>query len=207
MASACVGEGDTIADMFVVAAADDEVDDEVGEDEGEEGEDEEDRGDGSRKLIAVTQRGFGKRVLVSRFKRQRRGGKGVIAIKFKDGVVGGDRLLALSPVSEDEELLLITQRGTIVRQRINAISVQGRATTGVALQKLDDDDLVASVAIVPIGEEVALLSRQCSKTARLEISLHNSPLIGRRAARRGRGPDWGGPGRGAHEGRPRSRGQ
>ena len=46
-------------------------------------------------------------------------------------------------------MLLITQKGTIVRQAVSDISEQGRATTGVQLQKLDADDYVASVAIVP----------------------------------------------------------
>ena len=46
-------------------------------------------------------------------------------------------------------MLLITQKGTIVRQRVAAISQQGRAATGVRLQNLDADDHVASVAIVP----------------------------------------------------------
>jgi DNA gyrase subunit A len=121
-------EGDRIADMFVGAGA----------------------AAGRQQLVAITQQGYGKRVLASKFKNQARGGKGVIAVKFKRK---DDELLALSPASSDEELLLITQKGTIVRQAISGISLQSRATTGVQLQKLDADDLVASVAIVPMDEE------------------------------------------------------
>ena len=51
------------------------------------------------------------------------------------------------------QLLLITQKGTIVRQGLSAISEQGRATTGVRLQKVDADDHVVSVSIVEGGEE------------------------------------------------------
>ena len=52
-----------------------------------------------------------------------------------------------SGVSDDEQVLLITQKGTIVRQSVSAVSQQGRAATGVQLQKLDADDQVASVAV------------------------------------------------------------
>ena len=109
-------------------------------------------------LIAVTRSGFGKRMSSNLFRRQKRGGKGVIAIKFKRP---DDRLLALSPFAndgdddalDDVELLLITQKGTVVRQRLDRIPGQGRATTGVKVQKLDPDDLVASVAIAPAAGE------------------------------------------------------
>ena len=89
----------------------------------------------------------------SLFRSQKRNGKGVIAIKFKRD---DDRLVALKafdPGAEDEqELLLITAKGTIVRQRLSAISEQQRATTGVLIQRLDEDDEVASVAIVDTAE-------------------------------------------------------
>ena len=71
--------------------------------------------EGTSDLVAVTRFGFGKRMPVGLFRSQNRGGKGVIAIKFKRE---DDRLLALSPCTDDEELLLITQKGTIVRQRL-----------------------------------------------------------------------------------------
>jgi DNA gyrase subunit A len=141
--SMAMREGDEIADMFVVPA----------------GGGGEDGGEGQR-LVAVTKCGYGKRMLTSHFRCQRRNGKGVIAIKFKRD---DDRLVALSPTGgrsreggwiaeSDQELLLSTAKGTIVRQRLSAISEQNRATTGVLLQRLDDDDCVASVALVPAGE-------------------------------------------------------
>ena len=58
------------------------------------------------------------------------------------------------PIGDDEdELLLITEQGTIVRQKLAAVAEQSRAATGVRLQKLDIGDLVASVAIVEPEEE------------------------------------------------------
>ena len=59
--------------------------------------------------------------------------------------------MALTQADADDQVLIITQKGTIVRQRVAVISRQGRAATGVRLQNLDDDDYVASVAIVPAG--------------------------------------------------------
>merc|ERR1711988_467666 len=60
-----------------------------------------------------------------------------------------DDLVALSQARNFEELLLITQKGTTVRISVAAVSEQGRTATGVQLQRLDPDDVVASVAIVP----------------------------------------------------------
>ena len=97
-------------------------------------------------LLAVTRDGYGKRVEASAFGKKGRGGMGMIAIKFKES---GDSLAALTQASDDEQVLLITQKGTIVRQKVSAISMQGRTATGVQLQKLDPNDYVASVAIVP----------------------------------------------------------
>jgi len=74
----------------------------------------------------------------------------MIAIKFKRD---DDELVALSQAYEDDQVLLITQKGTIVRQEVRLISEQGRSTKGVQLQRLDADDCVASVAIVPFGTE------------------------------------------------------
>ncbi|WP_309738231.1 DNA gyrase C-terminal beta-propeller domain-containing protein, partial [Chamaesiphon sp. OTE_20_metabat_361] len=55
----------------------------------------------------------------------------------------------------DEEMMIVTNRGIIIRQAINAISPQSRMATGVRVQKLDDDDAIMAVAIVPAstGEE------------------------------------------------------
>jgi DNA gyrase subunit A len=57
-------------------------------------------------------------------------------------------------VNEGDELMIITSRGIIIRQAINAISPQSRMATGVRVQRLDDDDAIAAVALVPLsGEE------------------------------------------------------
>jgi DNA gyrase subunit A len=52
-------------------------------------------------------------------------------------------------VNEDQELMLVTSRGIIIRQRVNDISIQSRSAQGVRLQRLDSDDAIAAIAVVP----------------------------------------------------------
>ncbi|XTZ20549.1 MAG: DNA gyrase C-terminal beta-propeller domain-containing protein, partial [cyanobacterium endosymbiont of Rhopalodia fuxianensis] len=67
-------------------------------------------------------------------------------IKFKSKT---DRLASLHIVNEDNELMIVSNRGIIIRQAVNAISLQSRMATGVRVQRLDDDDAIAAVALVP----------------------------------------------------------
>jgi DNA gyrase subunit A len=103
-------------------------------------------------ILVVTTGGLGKRVPVTQFRLQNRAGMGVLAIKFRKK---GDKLAALRVVNPDEEMMIVTNRGIIIRQAIDAISSQSRMATGVRVQKLDDDDAIMAVAIVPAsnGEE------------------------------------------------------
>ncbi|HEY9875544.1 MAG TPA: DNA gyrase C-terminal beta-propeller domain-containing protein, partial [Candidatus Obscuribacterales bacterium] len=88
----------------------------------------------------------GKRVPVSQFRLQNRAGMGLLATKFRKKA---DQLAALHVVNEDDELMMVTSRGIIIRQAINAISHQSRMATGVRVQRLDEDDAIAAVALVP----------------------------------------------------------
>jgi DNA gyrase subunit A len=97
-------------------------------------------------VLVVTANGLGKRVPVTQFRLQKRAGLGLRAIKFRKE---NDELIALRVLSENEELMMITSRGIIIRQAANAITQQSRAATGVKLQRLDEDDSIAAVALVP----------------------------------------------------------
>jgi len=99
-------------------------------------------------VLIVTMGGYGKRVPVSQFKLYNRATKGKIATKFKSRKFQ-DKLAALRIVNEDDELMMITSRGIIIRQSVNAISPQSRSATGVRVQRLDEDDAIAAVALVP----------------------------------------------------------
>jgi len=101
-------------------------------------------------VLVVTANGHGKRTPVEYYRLQKRGGHGVINIKTspKTGPV-----VALKVVKEDEELLLISKEGIIIRMRTNEISVMGRSTRGVLIMRLDKDDLVVGVARISSEEE------------------------------------------------------
>jgi DNA gyrase subunit A len=102
-------------------------------------------------VLVVTMGGYGKRVPVSQFRLQNRAGMGILATKFR---LPKDTIAALRVVNEGDELMMVTSRGIIIRQAIGAISPQSRMATGVRVQRLDEDDAIAAVALVPLaGQE------------------------------------------------------
>lgn len=103
-------------------------------------------------VLTITTGGYGKRVPVGQFRLQNRAGKGTIATKFKSHSKN-DRLAGLHVVNEEDELMLVTSRGIIIRQVVKAISPQSRSATGVRVQRLDKDDAIAAVALVPPSAE------------------------------------------------------
>lgn len=106
---------------------------------------------GDQTVLTVTSQGFGKRTPFKEYRLQSRGGKGIINIKVtgKNGEAVG-----LKTVSDKDELMLITEKGMIVRSPVKDIRATGRSTQGVRLMKLDAGDTISSVAkIVPEQEE------------------------------------------------------
>ncbi|MBW4516923.1 MAG: DNA gyrase subunit A [Timaviella obliquedivisa GSE-PSE-MK23-08B] len=102
--------------------------------------------------LIITTGGMGKRVPVAQFRLQNRAGLGLRAIKFRKK---GDQLAAMQVVGEEDEIILVTSRGIIIRQAVKAISRQSRAATGVRVQRLDEDDAIVAVALVPSSGEGA----------------------------------------------------
>jgi DNA gyrase subunit A len=105
-------------------------------------------------VLAITMGGYGKRVPVAQFRLQKRAGQGLMATKFKNRKTK-DKLATLHIVNNDDEIMMVTNRGIIIRQKTNAISIQSRSATGVRVQRLDDDDAITGVAIVPPDAEGA----------------------------------------------------
>jgi DNA gyrase subunit A len=103
-------------------------------------------------ILVVTTGGYGKRVPVSQFRLQKRGGMGIIATKFRNK---SDTLASLAMVTEGEELMMATSRSIIIRQAVDAISAQSRAASGVRLQRLDEDDAIVAAAVIPIASAEA----------------------------------------------------
>jgi DNA gyrase subunit A len=94
-------------------------------------------------LFAVTENGYGKRTSIDEYPVQKRGGKGVISIKTtqRNGMVVGMLL-----VSDDDDLMLMTNIGKVIRMQINTISVISRNTQGVKLMGMDADERVVGAA-------------------------------------------------------------
>lgn len=103
-------------------------------------------------VLVVTTGGLGKRVPVKQFRLQNRAGMGIVATKFRKK---GDTLAALHIVNEGDEMMIITNRGIIIRQSVDAISSQSRSATGVRVQRLDEEDAIAAVALIPPSAEDA----------------------------------------------------
>ncbi|MFP4134145.1 MAG: DNA gyrase subunit A [Halothece sp.] len=100
-------------------------------------------------VLAITKGGYGKRIPITQFRLQNRAGKGLSATKFRKK----DCLVALKVVHEGEELMLVTNRGIILRQTLGAIPRQSRQAKGVKVQNLAQEDAIAAVAVVPPAEE------------------------------------------------------
>jgi DNA gyrase subunit A len=101
-------------------------------------------------LLVVAEHGLGKRSELADYRIQHRGGKGIITLKRNDRT--GD-VVALKEVIPDDELMVITRHGVIIRLPVNDISVIGRNTQGVKVINLDDGDVVVDVARVVKEEE------------------------------------------------------
>jgi DNA gyrase subunit A len=101
-------------------------------------------------ILTVTEKGYGKRSTLEDYRSQGRGGKGIITIKTTEK---NGRVTGMAQVSEDDEILLITSNGKVLRIRAKDISVQGRNTQGVRLFDIEESDKVVSFAIVVDREE------------------------------------------------------
>jgi DNA gyrase subunit A len=101
-------------------------------------------------LLVVSEKGRGKRTDIDEYRFQGRGGKGVLNFRVtaQTGAV-----VAIKEVFPDDELMLITRNGVVIRQRVEGIRVIGRATQGVRVMALDDGDVLVDVArLVPEDE-------------------------------------------------------
>ena len=96
-------------------------------------------------LLIVSANGMGKRTMMSEFTSQHRGGKGVKCYKITEKT--GD-VVGVKAVDENNEIMMITTEGIIIRMSVDSISVLGRNTSGVKVMNVDDDVQVASIAKV-----------------------------------------------------------
>jgi DNA gyrase subunit A len=98
--------------------------------------------DSTSEILSVTSKGYGKRTSAEEFRVQTRGGKGTIGMKLTEK--NGD-IVQIKPVIEKDDLMIITNKGQIIRTRVKEISLVGRATQGVKLINVTGDEVVVSV--------------------------------------------------------------
>ena len=101
-------------------------------------------------VLVVSERGYGKRSEVEEYRTTNRGGKGVKTINITEKT--GD-LIAIKIVNENDDLMIINKSGVIIRMNVDELRLMGRATQGVRLIRLDEDDQIASVAKVEVNDE------------------------------------------------------
>lgn len=101
-------------------------------------------------VLAVSENGLGKRTEIKDYRAQHRGGKGVITLKTNKKV---GKMIALKEVVEKDDLMLISNKGLMIRMPINKISTYSRNTQGVKLINLKEDDNLSSVAYVAEKED------------------------------------------------------
>jgi len=103
-----------------------------------------------QEILVITENGYGKRTNVDEYRRQLRGGKGVktLNITAKNG-----KLSTLKAVTDEDDLIVVSDKGVVIRTHVDQISKTKRATQGVRVIKLRPDHHVATVALVPRQED------------------------------------------------------
>jgi DNA gyrase subunit A len=101
-------------------------------------------------ILAVTENGYGKRSSVDEYRLQRRGGKGVIAIKASER---NGKIIGARQVVEDDQVMLIASSGKIIRINMQNVRVIGRNTQGVRLINLEPGEKVVAMDMVATDEE------------------------------------------------------
>ena len=119
-------EGQTVISMVVVESADDE-----------------------HGILIGTENGYGKRTMVSEFPVHKRGGQGVISIQTSGR---NGRVIGAQPVVDADEIMLITDGGTLIRTRVAEVSVLGRNTQGVRLINISDSETLVNISRVEEGK-------------------------------------------------------
>ncbi|HVZ41462.1 MAG TPA: DNA gyrase subunit A [Candidatus Kapabacteria bacterium] len=97
-------------------------------------------------LLIVSQNGYGKRSQVSDFRLTKRGGKGVISMNTTDKT---GNVVAMKEVGDADDIVVMTEKGMVIRQHIAEIRVLGRNTQGVRLIRMNEGDRITGVAVVP----------------------------------------------------------
>ena len=108
-------------------------------------------------VLVVSQKGYGKRSQTEDYRLTNRGGKGVKTINITEKT---GHLVALKAVTDKNDLMIITQSGTVIRIPVESIRVMGRATQGVRIINLRESDSIGSVTNVEVNEDEENINEQ-----------------------------------------------
>jgi DNA gyrase subunit A len=107
--------------------------------------------DDNVEILSITENGYGKRTSASQYRKQTRGGKGILAMRLTDK---NGEITDIKPVSDKDDLMIITDKGQVIRTKISGISLMGRATQGVRIIKLKAGEHVVAVEKIIDPEDV-----------------------------------------------------
>ena len=117
-------------------------------------------------VLVITEKGYGKRTSIHEYAIKGRGGKG---IKTANITAKNGKLVGLRTVKEDDDIMIITDTGVMIRFHAKDVSQTGRATLGVRLMRLDDDSKVSTMAVVdPEEEELDLPEEEMATTMKTD---------------------------------------
>ena len=106
--------------------------------------------DDNVEILSVTENGYGKRTQASEYRKQSRGGKGILAMRLTEK--NGD-IIEIKPVTDKDDLMIITDKGQVIRTKIAGISLMGRTTQGVRIIRLKEEEKVVAVEKILEEEE------------------------------------------------------
>ena len=134
-------------------------------------------------LLIASDKGLGKLTRMEEFTPQNRGGKGVKCYKITDKT---GNIIGVKAVNQENEIMMITTEGIIIRMKVEGISVLGRVTSGVKLMNLDDDITVASIA--KVREDQSLIENTEDGELLTEEEAEQSAKLAEETARRMNSP-------------------
>lgn len=123
--------------------------------------------DDNLELLSISEQGYGKRTSFSEYRTQNRGGYGVITMNINQKT---GKMVELMACSDQEDLMIISSDGTIIRMSIDSISKMSRSTQGVRVMKLRENDTVVAAEVVSPEEEEDVITETATETINEEVS-------------------------------------
>ena len=129
-----------------------------------------------KEVFTITEKGFGKRVEVEAYRKTNRGAKGVKGGNFTDET---GKVAALKLVNSNDEAIIVTDAGVVIRINLSQVSMVGRNTKGVIIKRCKDDEKITSITIIPTAEEIEKeietrkqnVSQDAEKSAEQELEI------------------------------------